>query len=161
MNIAFREPDSFSALKVLIDFLWKQDLGYPSYDSWVDRTRSEIDGGYKQAIVAYEDEKIVGDVIFQPHKEIVGIREIKNLRVDKDVRYRRFGSFLLRQAEWIDAAAYTLLIADFRADQNNVERLLLSEGFEITATQNLYDDKLDKIATKFNPFRKLSNVPAY
>lgn len=111
LNIAFRQPSDYSDIRALRDFLYHQNLGYPSYDEWVFRATEEIDDGYKQSILAFDDGKIVGNVIFQPHKEISNLREIKNLRVDQSIRLRKFGSFLLRQAEWFQSDQYEHLIA--------------------------------------------------
>ena len=154
MRIEFRQPSCFSDLRVLVDFLGKQNLGYPNYDDWVTRCLAELDAGYKQAIIAYDGSKIVGNVIFQPHKEISGVREIKNLRVAEDMRNRRFGAFLLRQAEWHDSASYHAIMADFRADQSEIEKLLLDEGFVIAGVRTLYDEKQDKIALRTNRYQK-------
>lgn len=153
MNIQFRQPADFTELRSLLGFLWRQDLGYPAYSDWVTRTGHEIDSGYKQAILAYEDGRLIADIVFQPHKEIRGLREIKNLRVDTSVRFRKFGSFLLRQAEFLRAEEYDWLIADFRADQNAVERLLVDENYQVCSVRSLYDDSPDKIVVKRNPFR--------
>ena len=148
MNICFCQPSCFSDLRSLASFLWAQNLGYPRYDEWVDRAVTELDAGYKTAILAIDDGRMVGNVIFQPHKEIAGIREIKNLRVDESVRDRRFGSFLLRQAEWFDSGTYDFLMADFRANKRDIERLMLSEGYQVVETKSIYDEGMDKIVIK-------------
>src|SRR4051812_47909483 len=124
MNVSFRQPGDYTEVRRLLDFLWKQRLGYPNYSDWVARAGGEIDVGYKQSIIAFEDNRIVANVIFQPHKEIRGIREIKNLRVDTSVRVRKFGSFLLRQAEFTNSSEYDWLMCDFRADQKEVQSLM-------------------------------------
>ena len=157
MNITFRKPNSFAELKTLIDFLWAQNLGYPNYDDWVLRALGELDDGYKKAIIAYDDNVIVGSIIFQPHKELSGIREIKNLRVSPHCRSRRFGSFLLRQCEWFESQTFHSLLCDFRADQEEVERLLVDEGFRIVSVRSLYDDRLDKIALRANRYKEKKN----
>jgi len=153
LNVVFRQPDSYSDIRLLRDFLTKQNLGYPNYDDWIFRATEEIDQGYKQSILAFDDNHLVGDVIFQPHKEVNGLREIKNLRVDQDIRLRKFGSFLLRQAEYIDCNQYQWLIADFRDDQKTVERLLLSEGYKVCGSRCLYDERIDIVAMKENQFQ--------
>jgi GNAT superfamily N-acetyltransferase len=154
LNVLFRQPDSYSDIRLLRDFLTRQNLGYPNYDDWVFRATEEIDQGYKQTVLAFDDGKLVGDVIFQPHKEVSGLREIKNLRVDEESRFRKFGSFLLRQAEFIDHDQYDWLIADFREEQKAVERLLMSEGYIKHQIQCLYDDHLDIVAMKQSIFRE-------
>lgn len=158
MNISFRTPSSYLEVKNLVDFLWSQNLGYPNYDDWVLRAKSEIDGGYKTAILAFDEGRIVGNVIYQPHKELAGIREIKNLRVSTEIRCRKFGSFLLRQAEWVDFEAYNALMLDFRELEVEVEKMVISEGFQIVSSKRLYDDEIDKIAVKMNRFGRVSTL---
>jgi UDP-N-acetylenolpyruvoylglucosamine reductase len=153
MHISFREPDSFSEVKLLADFLWKQDLGYPNYSDWVLRARNEIDLGYKKSIIAFDESRIVGNVVFQKHKEIPEIREIKNLRVSIDLRFRKFGSFLLKQAEWFESSNYSLLMADFRETEKWIGSFLIKEGFQVIRSASLYDDKIDSIAVKKNCFK--------
>ena len=154
INISFRQPDSYTDIRRLRDFLSAQNLGYPVYDDWVYRATEEIDQGYKQAVLAIDDGKLVGDVIFQPHKEIRGIREIKNLRVDTGSRFRKFGSFLLRQAEFFRHEEYDWLMGDFRQDQKDMARLMTDEGYSACQVRCLYDDQMDVVAIKQNQFKK-------
>lgn len=154
LDISFRQPGAYSDIRLLRDFLTKQNLGYPNYDDWIYRATEEIDQGYKQSVLAFDDGHLVGDVIFQPHKEVAGLREIKNLRVDEDSRFRKFGSFLLRQAEFIDHEQYDWLIADFREGQKAVERLLASEGYTNREVRCLYDDRFDIVTMKRSIFKR-------
>ncbi|MDD1475229.1 hypothetical protein MEO41_28775, partial [Dolichospermum sp. ST_sed4] len=61
-----------------MDFILKQELAYPKYDKWVDKTRNEIELGIKTALIALSEGRIVGDLIFQSHKTLKGAVEIKN-----------------------------------------------------------------------------------
>lgn len=158
MNISIREPTSYLDVKFLTDFLFNHNLDYPNYEQWVLRCKTEIEIGYKKAIIAWEENKIAGCAIFQSHKELPNIREIKNLRIDSKYKNRRFGSFLLRQVEYFERESYSYLIADFRENLLEVERLLLSEDYSIVATRNLYDQKFDKIALKKNRYSKESEI---
>lgn len=49
-NFTFRGLSEHKDLKELVDFLIKQNLGYPRYDDWVQRTEHEIERGYKTSI---------------------------------------------------------------------------------------------------------------
>ena len=138
-NFSFRTPDSTQDLKQLIDFLMKQDLGYPQYEDWVQRAEQEIDQGYKIAILAFNEGKIVGDVIYQPHKQLPRVREIKNIRIHPQLRGRSFAHFMLKQAEVEQKEQYDALMVDARADQKDVIALLMRNGYVPLGQKTLYD----------------------
>jgi len=62
-NFQFSSLQEVRQLKGLISFLAKQDLNYPGYDNWVQKTEYELDSGYKKAIMAFSDGKLVGDLV--------------------------------------------------------------------------------------------------
>ena len=148
-NFAFRTPGSTQDLKQLVDFLMKQDLGYPGYEDWVQRAEYEIDKGYKIPVLAFSEGTLVGDVIYQPHKQLPRIREIKNIRVHPEVRGRAFAHFMLRQAEAENSDQFDALIVDARADQNDVITLLLRNGYTPLGQRALYGaNSVDVIMVK-------------
>ena len=49
--------------------------------------------------MAFFDDRLVADLLWQPHKSLDGLLEIKNIRVHPNVRLRDFGRFMLKQAE--------------------------------------------------------------
>ena len=49
-------------------FIASQDLGYPRYEKWIEKMRSELSFGIKHGILAYSNGIIVGDVVFQEYK---------------------------------------------------------------------------------------------
>jgi len=98
-NFTFKNPQDKKDLSILVNFLIKQDLGYPNYEDWVQKAESEIDSGYKRAIMAFSNKHIVGDLIYQPHKTIPLVMELKNLRIHNEFKNRYFANFMLRQAE--------------------------------------------------------------
>ena len=138
-DFTFRTPDSTRDLKQLVDFLIKQNLGYPRYEDWVQRTEYEMDIGYKTPIMALSGGKLVGDLIYQPHKQIPRVREIKNLRVHPGFRGRSFAHFMLRQAEVENLDQYDALIVDARADQSEVITLFMHNGYVPLGRRALYD----------------------
>ena len=148
-NFTFRTLDSTPDLKRLIDFLIKQDLGYPGYEDWVQRAEYEIDVGYKVPILAFSGNKLVGDVIYQPHKQLPRVREIKNIRVHPALRGRAFAHFMLKQAEVENQDQYDALLVDARADQKDIIALLLHEGYVPLGQRALYDSNaVDVIMVK-------------
>ena len=95
----FTSLQDMKQLRELVDFIHLQDLGYPRYHDWVAKAESELFSGYKGAIIAYSESRVVGNLIFQPHKGISTLLEIKNLRVHQKLRGRDFARFMLRQLE--------------------------------------------------------------
>ena len=67
-NFNFREIGSENDVKQVIDFLAKQPLGYPNYFDWVARTEAELLSGYKQAVMAYSNGYLVGDIVQRSKK---------------------------------------------------------------------------------------------
>lgn len=155
MDFNFRDIDSRRDLKVLLDFLVKQNLGYPGYEDWVQRTENELDLGYKTAILAFSDGKLVGDLIHQPHKTIIGYRELKNLRIHPEVRRRDVAHFMLRQAEFESKELSSLMICDVPVDQPSIIRFLRYCGYTPIKETPLYSDRPDLIMVKsLKPLRE-------
>ena len=149
MNISIRDVDSRPDLKLLVDFLIKQNLGhYPNYEPWVQRSESQIDLGYKKAILAFLDGKLVGDLIHQPHKTLAGYSELKNLRIHPEVRRRDFAHFMLRQAEVESSRLSKFMICDVPTDQKGIIRFLRYSGYTPIKETPLYSDRPDLIMVK-------------
>lgn len=132
----------------LIDFLALQDLGYPRYDEWVQRVDAGIEFGWKTGIIALSQGRVVGDLIYQAHKKMPRVRELKNLRIDPAFENRYFGKFMLRQAEIGLGNDFDLILCDARADQLEVIRFMVSCRYKVVAKLNLYDDNLDVVLAK-------------
>ncbi|MFH1711154.1 MAG: GNAT family N-acetyltransferase [Nanoarchaeota archaeon] len=149
-NFQFKQPDSVSDIRGVIDFLAKQPLGYPNYEDWVQRTEAELQSGYKRAIMALSDNKLVGDLVYQPHKQIPRVREIKNLRVHPKLRKRDFAHFMLRQAEEHEKEGFDALLIDARTDNPPMINFLTFCGYVPIAQASLYDSNCpDVIMMKF------------
>ncbi|MBU0667464.1 MAG: hypothetical protein ABIC91_02380 [Nanoarchaeota archaeon] len=144
-DFSFRQLDTLKDLKILTNFLIKQSLGYPNYEDWVLKSEAEIDCGYKSAILAFSKNQLIGDLVYQPHKELPRFRELKNMRVHPIVRQRYFASFMLRQAETENKNAYDAIICDVRTDQPEVINLLRITGYEPILKTPLYDKNIDDI----------------
>ncbi len=150
-NFNFRGIDSTLDIRKLIEFMSQHPLQYPNYQDWIQRSEPEINAGYKQAILSFSDKRIVGNLLYQPHKEIASTLEIKNLRVHPGVRQRYFGIFMLKQLE-VEARrrkSIDTVMVDTRASQTDVLSLLQKAGFRETARAPLYDsNEEDVILTK-------------
>lgn len=144
---SFRKGDENRVRK----FVLSQNLGYPRYDEWGHRAVCQLVGGEKQAVLAYSDGFLVGDAIFQEHRQLNGFVEIKNLRIHPALRMREFGRFMTKQVErYASSSGYNALICDVRENKPEIARFLMGIGFIPVATLNLYDDgKRDVTLVKF------------
>ena len=141
-NFAFRTVETRKDLLRLIDFLRIQDLNYPNYQDWVSRTEAELDNGWKTGVIALDCNRVLGDVLWQPHKQLPRVREIKNMRVHPSVRERYFARFLMKQAEVEDKENFDSLMLDLREDhpeRRPLMNMLVSMGYTKLCAVNLYD----------------------
>jgi len=138
-NFTFRHVGDRNDLVLLVDFLMKQRLGYPNYEDWVQKAEGEIEGNYKTAILAFSGGNLVGDLIYQPHKDISRIRELKNMRIHPQVKGRYFSLFMLRQAEVENREDYDSIICDLHANQRPIFNVLRLMGYSPLTTAPLYD----------------------
>jgi len=143
-DFRFRLVTNRKDLTNLVNFLIKQSLGYPCYEDWVQRAEAEIEGGYKTAILGFSNDYLVADLIFQQHKELPNVREVKNIRVHPDFRRRDFAHFMLRQAE-AESPNYQAIICDVRADRPEAIMLLRFSGYVPIVSVPLYDKKVSDV----------------
>jgi GNAT superfamily N-acetyltransferase len=132
-------------------FLHSQQLWYPDYHDWVKRTSLEIDSGYKQAIVAWGRRgDVLGDMVFQPHKQLPKTMELKNMRVNPNFRREGLASFLIRQAESeARKQGFERCIADADSRLKDVAGMMRYLGYQVIMSQSLYtEDNLDLVFTK-------------
>ncbi|MEK6827592.1 MAG: hypothetical protein AABX99_03870, partial [Nanoarchaeota archaeon] len=64
-NFNFTTLEDINQLRSLIDFMTSQDLDYPRYGEWLQKTESQLERGEKQAILAFHEGKLVGDLVHQ------------------------------------------------------------------------------------------------
>jgi hypothetical protein len=94
------------------------------------------------------DDRLVADLLWQPHKSLDGLLEIKNIRVHPNVRLRDFGRFMLKQAEL--TPGFRGSICDVREDQPRVLQFMVRCGYSVAATVPLYDsERNDIVLVKF------------
>jgi hypothetical protein len=143
MNFQFRLVQDEKDVKRLEKFLLSQSLNYPNYGDWVEKAVEEILAGYKQGIMAFDDGFLVGDLIFQPHKELPRMLELKNMRINPKVERRGFAYFMLKQAE--KQQGYNGIICDVRARQIQVVSLLRFMDYQEIFRANLYNSREEDI----------------
>lgn len=143
-DFRFRFLEEEKEIKQLKEFLLKQSLNYPNYEDWVERVMIEVDLGYKRTILAFNDNILVGNVIFQPHKNLSRIMELKNIRIHPALRRRYFGFFMLRQAE-AESQDYDAIICDTRSDRIDILNMLKLCNYKELLRTPLYDPNLEDI----------------
>lgn len=142
-NFSFRFAEDTKDILNLERFLLKQELNYPNYGDWVFRAKQELLSGYKKSILAFSDGFLVGNLIYQPHKDLPRVRELKNLRVHPKLRERYFGAFMLKQAEKENQNEYDAIICDTRTDRIQIVNLLKNFGYETLLKIPLYDSNIE------------------
>ena len=145
VNINIKELESNKELELLRKFLLEQSLGYPNYEAWVECVCiPELERSYKKAYLAFYYGHLVGDAIFQPHKELSDFIEFKNLRIHPEYRGRYLGLFLARQ---IEVENNKNIICDTR--EKDIVELLKRLDYREIAVQSLYDSNtLDIVMMK-------------
>jgi GNAT superfamily N-acetyltransferase len=128
-----------------IDFIATLKLDYPKYDEWVQRVEAELFSGYKSAALAYSEGILVGDVIWQPHKQITRMREIKNLRILPLARRRGLARFLLKQVECDCSVDFDILVSDIREGQDETLSFFRDAGYSVVGRSNLYESERQEI----------------
>lgn len=151
LDFRFNSLQDEAELCELENFLRSQPLRYPDYQDWVTKAKEELLSGYKTSILAFNGRTLIGNLIFQPHKTFPRVREVKNLRVHSQLRGRYFGSFMLRQGEFLDRDSYDAIILDVRSNQLETINVLKSLGYEEIVRAPLYEKNVDEVimAKKF------------
>lgn len=145
-DFSFRFVEDERDIAKLERFILRQPLNYPGFGDWVYRARQELLVGWKQAILAFSDGVLVGDLIFQPHKFFPGnFLELKNMRVHPKLRERYFGVFMLKQAEEESRGKYDGIICDTHASNSPMINLLSFMGYKEILRAPLYDDNVEEI----------------
>lgn len=152
MNVDFtiRQVVDSKDLRLLREFLHLHDFNYPFYHDWVDGVCiPEIERRYKTAIVVLYGGLIVGDLVWQPHKELPRTVEGKNLRIDSRVSGRGLAYFLFKQCEAENRNDFDSILVDIPNDQKDIKLFLLRYGFNTLYQAPIYsDNRMETIMAK-------------
>jgi len=136
-------------IRRLYDFIKRFPLDYPGYESWLEKCFRELNEGYKKAFVCGVDSTIIGEIIFQPHKEIPDVLEIKNIRVEPEYQGRKVFSRLLdKTEEYAVRNKFRKIICDTHSNNDEMINVLRKNGFVAEREECLYDDRLETILIK-------------
>lgn len=137
------DPDEVNEL---YQFIKKYPLSYPNYSEWLKKCKHELELGYKKALVFKQDDKIIANLVFQPHKQDNSVLELRNGRVLDKYRRKNIFSLLLRQAVlYAKESGFKKVIADTHNNNLEVIKTLKKLGFVVESYENLYDTKLETV----------------
>ena len=156
MNFQFTDIQERKETSQAINFLHKQNLNYPNYDKWVQKTEAELIGGYKNAVLAFSRGKIVGDLVYQRHKENPRFLELKNMRIIPELKNRYFAKFMLRQVE-AENQKYDAIVCDAPSEFPEIICFMQSCGYTPILSKPLYDDGEPEIIM-IKPIRKSKKI---
>lgn len=123
----------------LYNFIQKYPLNYPNYSEWLLKCKRELELGYKKALVYKKDNEIIGNLIFQPHKQDSSLLELKNGRVNDNYKRKKIFSKLIKQVTlYARENNFKKIIADAHEDNTGVIETLQSLGFSMESYENLY-----------------------
>ena len=155
-NFQFRHAEERKEIDQLSRFLLLQPLGYPNYGDCVERARTELLSGGKSCILAFSDGVLVGDALYQKHKQFPRVREVKNMRVHSKLQGRYFGVFMLKQAEAENPQDYDAVITDIRSDNLSVLNMARFCGYEELLRTPLYERNAQEVVM----IKKFSRTPS-
>src|SRR3990167_1625745 len=113
LDLLVRAVTDERELKKLRGFLLSQALWYPDYERWVEQVcLPDIQTQWKTAFVAYSNGHVVGDIIFQPHKQLPQTREIKNIRIHPRWRRKDLAHFFLKKIKKKKPPSFSKNIVD-------------------------------------------------
>ena len=144
-DFQFRFAEDRQEVDRLARFLLLQPFNYQGYEDWVQKTREELFSGYKRCILAFSDGVLVGDLVYQPHKQFPRVREVKNMGIDPRLHGRYFGAFMLRQAERENPGDFYAMICDARSDRRDVIGILRMMGYQELLRVPLYDKGVEDL----------------
>jgi len=144
VNFNFRQAETIKDFDRLRLALLEQPLNYRGYLPWVGRAMDEVFSGYKEAMLAFYDNYLIGYLLSQPSKTTKGFREMKSARVLEEFQRRLVLSFMMRWEE-VEAkkAGNLAMICDTRL--YDVANLLRCNGYREIARADLYHEGFEDI----------------
>ena len=143
--VDFYFTSDFHSSKKLVEFLagdrlWIPRTDYPDFMYWLDKVEVELESGQKQSIVAFYQKKLVGAILFQKHKQIPSVLELKNLTVLQEAGGRFVASFLIRNAEveGLKTMQCLSVMGDAKRTNHAITDLMLKNGYNIVSDLDLY-----------------------
>jgi hypothetical protein len=104
MEFHFTNEYKSSSLDEIVTYLagprlWIANQDYPDYFNWLQKVHEQLRHETKRALVAFENNRIVGVSVYQLYPKDKDFLEIKNLTIRPEAEGRYIASFLLRNTE--------------------------------------------------------------
>lgn len=145
MVFQFTNEYAVSRLDEIVSYLmgprlWIPHGDYPDFLDWADRVHKDLKKENKRAMIAFQNNEMVGVTIYQRHKTYADALEIKNLTVRPDKRGRYIASFLLRNSEIEGAKDFgsTRILCDAKAKNFAIKSFLMKNHYQVLAKDDLY-----------------------
>ncbi|MDD5651156.1 MAG: GNAT family N-acetyltransferase [Candidatus Nanoarchaeia archaeon] len=133
----------------LYNFIKQFSLDYPDYNIWLEKCKRELELGYKKAFVCEKNNQIIGNLIFQPHKEDPLLLEMKNGRVLDEYRRKNIFSSLVKNVIiYGKENNFKRVIGDAHITNEGMIKTLSNFGFMELANETIYDKQIEKIMIK-------------
>lgn len=119
--------------------LWIPPKDYPDEIDWGQKAYDETLSGLKRHMVLFDREEVVGDVVYQRHKQDPHVLEIKRIALQPSARGRYFASVLVQNAEIEGALEFgtTIVRGDSKVD-NPIKHFLRKRGYKKVGQTDLY-----------------------
>lgn len=120
--------------------MWMGPRDYPDVEAWAERSIVEIRDGRKFIMVAFRRRNVIGSIIFQHHKTIPGVLEIRRISIQPGEQGRGVAAFLLRCVEMrgLEELGCTTVWVDTKARNTAMCRFLEARGYELIGLFDLY-----------------------
>lgn len=145
MEVLFTSDRTVRMADEIVDYLlgprlWIPQGDYPDYGDWVQRVWAQLRSEEKRALIAVCRRRVVGAVVYQPHRALPGVLEVKNLTVRPDLQGRHVASFLLRNAEVEGVRDFGSREVTLDAKVRNaaIRAFLLRNGYSVSGVHDLY-----------------------
>lgn len=145
MDFRFTTEQSTTRADEIIDYirgprLWVPRLDYPDFDRWLEKVHEELKTETKRALLALSANQVIGAIIYQRHRQLPEVVEIKNLTVRPDMRGRCVASFLIRNAEVEGCRDFTAhrVVVDTKARNLAMRSFLFHCGYTPQQIIDLY-----------------------
>jgi len=138
-------------IRQIYEFIKKFPEDYPSYFDWVEQCFEELDSGYKKAFFCESEYNgnIIGNLIFQKHKQDPTILEMKNGRIEPKYRRKKIFTDMYYELErYARDEGFKRIIGDCHESNISVIKTLESLGFTPDSIETIYDSKTKEIIFK-------------
>lgn len=119
LETIFRQADSETELRAVVDFMSRAPMHYPRYEEWLERAEAQMFAGTKHVLICRCDSRLAATLTWQTHPKEPFTAELKNMRVLPEYRGLDIGRFLLKAFERDARATHSLARCDMGTGNGN------------------------------------------